>query len=145
MELTLERLLNSFTHLAIEEKLVNYAASASSFNTINGHTIKEYPVIFIQPRGQHTYTEDRTTYSLNLYYIDRLLSDDSNDINIYSTAIEELKHFLKKIKEQPFVLEVSDTIYFENFVDTHGKNDRVAGCYCSITVTVPNDSICYED
>lgn len=144
VQITLERLLNNLCQLAVGEKLVNYAASSASFNTINNLTVTDYPVIFIQPYGQHTYTEERTTYSLNIYFLDRLLSDDTNDIAVYSTAIEELKNYIKLIRLEDYVLRVDDYITFENFVDTHGKSDRCAGCVARVRITTPNNSTCHE-
>ena len=98
MQITLERLLYNLTNLAIKEKLVNYAAAGASFNGINGLTVRDYPLIFLQPNGQHKMEEDFTTYSLNMY-----------------------------------------------FVDTHGKNDRCAGCVAHIKIKVLNDGVCYEE
>lgn len=145
MQITLERLLYSLTNLAIKEKLVNYAAAGASFNGINSLTVRDYPLIFLQPNGQHKMEEDFTTYSLNMYFVDRLSSDDSNDVSIYSTAIEVLRNFIRKIKEQSFVVDLDDTIYVENFVDTQGKNDRCAGCVAHINIKVLNDGVCYEE
>ena len=145
MQITLERLLYSLSNLAINEKLVNYAAAGASFNILNGLTVKDYPVIFIQPQGQHKFEENFTTYSLNIFYVDRLSSDDANDIAIYSTAIEVLKNYLRKVEMQSYVVGIETVYYGENFVDTHGKSDRCAGCVMKVKIKILNEGICYED
>lgn len=98
--------------------------------------------MLIQPSGSHLWRENTTTYSLNVYYIDRLLSDNANDINIYSTAIQELKNFILKAKTLDEVITIADGVTFQNFVETEGRSDRCAGAYCNIRITVANESEC---
>lgn len=140
---TLEKILYMFSQLAINEKVVNYALAATSVSALNALTVKNYPLILLHPQGQHTYRENTTTYSINIFYIDRLLQDNENDISIFSSAIEELKNYILKIKQQEYVVDVSDTIYFENFIETEGKSDRCAGATARLQITVLNDSSCY--
>lgn len=146
MRVTLEKLLYNLCQLAIKNKLVNYAASGASFKQLNGTTVSDYPILFIQPRGQHKYYDTYTLYSFNIMYMDRLLDDDSNDVNIYSTSIEVLKNFMHQMSETEYVLGFdNESIYFENFVDTHAQNDRVAGTLLTLKIKVPNETNCYEE
>lgn len=144
MIITLEKLLYNLTELAIQENIVNFACAGASFSSINPLTIKDYPMLFIQPQGQHRLEDNYTVYSLNFYYIDRLLNDDSNSIAIYSTSIEELKNLLNKIKNEPYFIDYEGSTYFENFTETEAKADRCAGCVARVKIKIANISLCHE-
>ena len=141
----LEKLLNKLCEIAINEKLVNFACASTTLYDFNNQTVKKYAAMLFQPSGQHIWRKNTTTYSINVYYIDRLLSDNANDINIFSTAISELKNFVKKARLLDEVVSIEDNIRFQNFIEKEGMSDRCAGVYATIRITVANETECYED
>ena len=140
--MTLEYLLYSIGKAAIRNKIINYAAAGGSIYELNAETIQDYPILFASPTGQHEVRVNTTDYEISLYYLDRLLRDNSNDIQIYSTAVENLKLTLKAIEEIEGVIEISDTYTISNFTETEGMNDRVAGAFATVTITILNTSDC---
>lgn len=143
--MTLKELITAIGELAIREKLVNYSASAGSIAQLNPIPVDYYPVLFSTPSGEHTVREDTTTYTLTLTFIDRLLEDNSNDIDIYSTSIEELKNLIRGIKLINGVVDVEETYTIRNFTDTESMNDRVSGCYAMLRIIVSNETICWSE
>lgn len=140
--MNLKALLKEIGEIAINEKLVNFSAAGGSIDQLNPISIDHYPVLFQTPAGEHQVKENTTVYRIVLTYIDRLLEDSSNEIDIYSTSIEELKNIINWIKEIPEVVNVSDEYPIRNFTVTEKMNDRVCGSYAEIMVEVMNETLC---
>lgn len=140
--MTLERLLLEIGQVGIKDKLINFSCGGSSIFEINSLTIKEYPILYISPTGNHNVTENYTEFELTLYYIDRLLEDSSNDVNIHSVGIEALKNIINKIKRIDGVLDVSNEYTIILFKETEGMSDRCSGAYAQVRVTVQNGNNC---
>lgn len=143
--MTLKQLLNSISVLAINEKLVNATMAGTSIYQLNPKQIDSYPVLFQSPTGEHLVNDNTTTYEVTLYYLDRLLEDNINDIDIYSASIEELKHLVRGIETIDGVLKVEDGYRITNFADTESFDDRLAGAYTTVDITVMNNEICFEN
>ena len=83
-------------------------------------------------------------FDITFYYIDRLLEDYSNDIDIFSSAIENLQNLLNGVKTIAGVVDVEDTYTIRNFANTEKMNDRLAGAYAQVRITVAKDE-CFID
>lgn len=141
--MNLKTLLKEIGEMGYRQRLVNYSAAGTSLDQINGAEIEWYPLLFQSPTGSHTVLQNTTTYEITLYYIDRLLTDFSNDIDIFSSAIENLKNIINGIKDIPGVVEVMDNYQIRNFTNTEKMNDSLAGAYAVIRIKVINDIICF--
>lgn len=142
--MNLKTLLKEIGEMGKKQKLVNFSAAGTSLEQINGMEIKWYPLLFSSPTGIHRVYQNTTTFDITLYYIDRLLSDMSNDIDIFSSSIENLKNIINGIKDIPGVLEVEDGYEIRNFTETEKMNDSLAGAYAQIRIKVANDDLCVD-
>ena len=140
--MTLENLLYNIGNTAIKNKVINYAAAGSSIFELNAETIVDYPLLFASPTGNHEVRVNTTDYEITLYYIDRLLRDSANDVQIFSTGVEQLKLIMRMIENIDGVVEVADTYSISNFAETEKMNDSVAGAFATVTITVLNTSEC---
>lgn len=143
--MNLRILLKEIGEMAIQQKLVNFSAAGTSLDQVNGMEVEWYPLLFNSPTGSHLVYQNTTTYDITLYYIDRLLEDYSNDIDIFSSSIENLKNIINGIKDIPGVVEVNDGYTIRNFTNTEKMNDRLAGAYAQVKIKVVNDTICYDE
>ena len=143
--MTLKNLTDNISILAKNEKIINYSAAGTSIYQLNPKQIDSYPVLFQSPTGEHLVNDNTTTYEITLYYLDRLTEDNINDIDIYSAAIEELKHIVRGIETIDGVLKVADGYRITNFADTESFDDRLAGAFCTIDVTTKNNEVCFEE
>lgn len=143
--MTLRVLLKNIGELGKAQKLINYSAAGTSLDQINPMDINWYPLLFQSPTGNHTVGVDTTTYNITLYYVDRLLPDYSNDIDIFSSAIENLKNLIIGIRNLPGVLDVSDQYNIRNFTATEKMNDSLAGAYAQIRIIAENDTVCFDE
>jgi len=140
--MNLQELCRNLGEMAKAQELVNFSAAGASLGEINPLNVDWYPLFFIIPSGTHTVTDDTTRYDLTLYYIDRLLEDNTNTIDIFSSAIENLKNILTGARSIPGVVNVEDTYTIRNFMPEK-MNDRVAGAYAQVRISVENDSVCF--
>ena len=131
----LELLLNELCELAVRCNLVNYAAAGGSIYELNAETIKDYPFIFVSPTDEVEVGQSTLTYGLTLFYCDRLLSDASNDTQIYSVALDTLKNYIAQISELSYVVNVDD-YNIRIFSETHKMADYLNGAYARVRITV---------
>ena len=143
--MTLKNLLINISNLAIREKIINSSMAGTSLYSINPKNIEGYPVLFSSPTGDHLVEEYTTTFNITLFYFDRLSNGDENDIDIYSTAVEQLKSLINKIGDIEGVLKVEDGYRITNFADTETFDDRLAGAYATIDVVTDNKFLCDEE
>ena len=140
--MTLKNLLINISNLAIREKIINSAMAGTSLYSINPKNIEGYPVLFSSPTGDHLVEEYTTTFNITLFYFDRLSEGDENDIDIYSSAVEQLKSLINKIGDIEGVLKVEDGYSITNFADTESFDDRLCGGYATIDIVTDNKFLC---
>ena len=143
--MTLKNLIDKIAKLAIDQKCIQYSAAGTSIYQLNPKSVDAYPVLFQSPTGEHIVADNYTTYSITLYYLDRLTEDSINDIVIYSAAIEQLKNLVRGIETLEGVMKVEEGYRITNFNDTESFNDRLAGAFCTIEVTTVNNEICFDE
>lgn len=137
-------LINIIAKYGIGKKIINFSAAGSSIYEINGITINNYPLLFASPTGTHTVERDTTRYEITLYYLDRLLDDSSNEMDILSTGVEALKNIVWGIGELDGIVGVTESLDIRNVTETEVFNDRLAGAYVTFEVTVLNAYTCSE-
>lgn len=140
--MTLKNLLYEIAKYGIDNQIINYSAAGPSLYNLNMETIKDYPVLFASPTGSHNVSPNLTTYTITLYFIDRLTTGDENDIDILSAGVEELKNIISGIKFIEGVVDVQSDYQIINFADTQKMSDKVAGAYATIQVSTINNSTC---
>ena len=142
--MNLKQLSKYLGEMAREQKLVNYSCAGASLAEVNPISVDFYPLFMIIPSGTHQVMENTTKFSLSLYYVDRLLDDNTNTIDIFSSSIENLKNIINGAKTIDGVVGVDDIYTIRNFMPEK-MNDRVAGAYAEVRIEVINDSVCFED
>lgn len=140
--MTLEGLLYAIGQIGINDKLINFAAAGGSIYEINDLTIRDYPILYVSPTGTHRMSENYTTYQVTIFFIDRLLEDNSNGVAIHSTAVEVLKNIIKKIAVLEDVAGISDEYTIQLFTETEKMKDRCNGAYATIEIMLLNESTC---
>ena len=142
--MNLQELCKELGEMAKAQELVNFSAAGASLAEINPLQVDWYPLFFIIPSGTHTVQANTTKFDLVLYYIDRLLEDNSNTIDIFSSSIENLKNILIGARSIPGVADVEDTYTIRNFMPEK-LNDRVAGAYAQVRITCENETVCFVE
>lgn len=142
--MNLLELCRELGEMAKAQELVNFSAAGASLGELNPLDIKSYPLFYIIPSGTHTVFQDTTRFDLTLYYCDRLLEDNSNTIDIFSSSVENLKNILIGARSIPGVVDVEDTYTIRNFMPEK-MDDRLAGAYAQVRIKTINDSVCFVE
>lgn len=138
----LKILFEKIAKMGIDNELINYSIATTSLYNINFQNIEDYPVMCLMPYGTHRTTKNIISYSIALYYIDKLNRDGSNEFDILSTSIEVLKTLVKGIRDIKGVVDVVDDYNITNFTDTQRLSDKCAGAFVTLNVDVLNENSC---
>lgn len=96
----------------------------------------EYSVFGITQES-HTSSDGWMSFTLNLFFIDRLLNAGDNELEVQSHAIEVLRAILMRVGELVEVGEVRYTTFTQRF------QDLCAGAWAVVTIRTP-ESDCNE-
>ena len=96
--------------------------------------------VFAWTQGQHTgKVNGMTSFSLTLFYVDRLLEDKSNQLEIQSVGCETIGNILRQLEE--YDIEVGGyTLQTFNQRFT----DECAGVFCNVNLSVLPSAYCGE-
>lgn len=140
--MTIERLLYDISEIAIKNNLVNASYAGPSIYNVNGGTVRDYPYLFTSPTDDITVGDNTTVYGLTLYYVDRLLADSSNEVDIFSNGVETLKNIIRQLQYLDEIVEITDNPIIRLFTETQKMADACAGAYCRLEITVLNAVAC---
>jgi hypothetical protein len=88
-----------------------------------------------------TSDSESTNYNFTMFYIDRLISDGSNKINVQSIGVQVIKQILSKLFDIYPEIEISSTEYTPF---TEKFADDCAGVFCQISLSDELDAASYE-
>ncbi|MCQ2754586.1 MAG: hypothetical protein MJ231_06020 [bacterium] len=142
--MTLNQILDTISKIGINDKLVNYAGYGSSVYELNSLTIRDYPILFVSQTGDIIVYENYTEFNLTIFYIDRLLSDKSNDVEIHSSAVEVLKNIFNKIKINDNIID-AELGKIQLFTEPEKFSDKCNGAFAQLKVLAINNSVCAID
>lgn len=130
-----KRLLENLVYIAGNHKLVNSCEEGANIYKVNYMDIV-YPLVFITPQP-HILNTPLAQYNFVIYYIDRLLDDKSNRVDIHNSAIKTINDIIFEVDE----LEVTEslkpiniTVFSEKFAD------ECAGGFIEISIETENDN-----
>lgn len=136
----LYKIINTFKHISLEHPLVHRFAEGDVYTNLNEDKEKKYPVINLDI-DNITVGNNFQTVTGNLFYIDRLLDDESNRVEVQSAGMRTLQSIINKIVEEMPWNWTSQTYnpFTEKFADL------CAGVYVTFTMEVPVEEICADD
>ena len=137
--MTLAEVIKALEGIAIMQPGVNKIISSGDIYDLNEDRDAKYAV-FCATQGTHSYNYEtgENTYNFTLFYVDRLSSDESNKIDIQSTALEVLKNILRTFSQE--YDEVIPTSDFEVFTERFAAH--CAGAYTTVSInTFDNNCI----
>lgn len=137
--MTLKYLVDVIKNIALLQPNVRTATEGDIYDTLNGNANVKYSVFHIT-QNAHREQDNIDYYSFNFFYVDRLLNDYSNKLQIQSVGKELISNVLKTLDET-FETETSN-ITFQPF--TERFNDLCAGVYANVTISCVEDVSCGE-
>ena len=89
--------------------------------------------VFGITQEQHSGSQGWMTYTLNLFFIDRLLNSQDNEVQIQSHAIDVLRAIVIRMQEEG--IPVADSVRYTAF--TERFQDLCAGAWAVVTIQTP--------
>lgn len=133
--MSLKEVIVKFLNIAKKQPNIGYTGEGDIY-TLNSLPNLEYSVFFVTQQ-QHNQSEDVISYNLILYYIDRLVEDDANMLDIHSNGIIQLGNIINTFINENDDAVVNYNINFTTF--NHKFADKCAGVYATISVDVANN------
>ena len=139
--MTLFEIINKLKDIAISKPNINFVGDGDVY-TLNSLPNIDYSVFFIT-QNDHSIYQDTITYSLNLFYIDRISDSEDNVLNIQSDGMLQLTNVINTLVFSEDV-DVEGEINFVPFIQRFA--DNCAGVYCTVRFVVDNNlgSCSYE-
>lgn len=133
--MTLYDIISKFLNIAKKQPNINYVGEGDIYQ-LNSLPGIDYGVFWIT-QTDHNQDEDTITYNLTLYYVDRLLNDGSNRLQVQSTGIVMLGNIINNFNEQNTDVEIMYDISYSTF--THRFTDDCAGVFAQVSIKVDNN------
>ena len=140
--MTLQDLAWSLGQVAVHHNAVNGFYGCSSIGQLNTEQLT-YPALALVPSGDIIQRNGFSEYNMTFYVVDRLLTDNANDFDIYSFSVETLKNFFKQLKALPGMIKVTDEPVIRLFHNER-NNDRVCGAYATVALSLEDIVTCTD-
>lgn len=138
--MTLYNLIDKLKMLALKHPNIGSAEEGSIYDIMNSSKEHKYATVVIT-QGTHSDDETYDYYNLNLFYVDRLVSDmDSNRLEIQSLGKSMLQNIIKAFVDE-FDAEC-DRIEYHPFTERFA--DECSGVYATLTISIVKDYNCSE-
>ena len=138
--MTLKEAIKVIEVVASQQPSVNMIVENDVFR-LNAKADARYGV-FAWLQGQHSASIDSNTLSLQFtfFYVDRLIEDKSNQLEIQSVGIQTLDNILRKLDD--LGMWVPNNYTFQAF--NQRFLDECAGVFTNVTIDIPISSVCPE-
>lgn len=135
--MTLAKLIEGIKAVAMSQPAVKMIVDNDIFK-LNAIPDAKYGVFsFVQ--GNHRSGEDEDTYRFTFYFVDRLVEDGSNEIEVQSVAKSTLDNIMRTLSDQMGVEVWEVTPFTQRF------SDMCAGAFCTAVLDVPVDYTCFDE
>lgn len=133
--MTLQDIIKNLKDIALKQHNINYANEGDVY-MLNSLPNLDYGVFFVT-QTNHSQSVNTVTYNLTLYYIDRLLTDESNKLQIQSNGIIVLGNIINIFNQKYDDVEIVYDITYNTF--THQFADACAGVYATVQIIADNE------
>lgn len=138
--MNLKELTNLLKINSISKKSVNEFNEGDVYENLNSGEHKYGNINFTINSVEHT--ENTMLINCYLFYIDRLLEDNSNKLDIWTTGVNTLKQVLESSKSVADFFDYSQ-LTFTTF--TEKFSDLCAGVYATVQIEVLDGGTCDEE
>lgn len=139
--MTLYEVIDNLKNIAIAKNNINYVGDGDIYK-LNSTPDIAYSVFFIT-ENTHNIDIDTNTYSLNLFYVDRLTADKDNELKIKSDGITILKDIINEFNSLYPDVSITFPIQVTTFLQRFA--DECAGAFAVLQIETDNEiGECYE-
>lgn len=137
--MTFKELVHRIEVVASKQPTINMVVENDVYR-LNNVSDARYGV-FAWLQGQHSasVTSDLQTFKFTFFYVDRLTSEQGNQIEVQSVGMQTLDNIIRTLDDMG--LDASD-FTFQAF--NQRFLDECAGVFCNVSFNVPVESSCGE-
>lgn len=135
--MTLAQMIERVKEVAMAQPAINMVVDNDVFR-LNAIPDARYGV-FAYVQGNHLTGEDEDTFRFTFFYVDRLVEDGSNEVEVQSVGKSTLDNIMRRLADDLGVREWETTTFNQRF------NDMCAGAFCNAVISVPTDYNCSEE
>ena len=133
--MTLYEVITDILNIAKQQPNINHTGEGDIYS-LNSLPNIDYSVFWVT-QTNHTQGENTVTYNLVLYYIDRLLPDASNRLQIQSQGMLVLNNIINIYNQMNPDIQIEYDINYTTF--THRFTDDCAGVFANVTIISDNE------
>ena len=139
--MTLYELVRKIERIASAQPSINMIVE-NDIDKLNAVGEAQYGVFaFVQGQHSTSANSDWMTYSLTLYYIDRLTEDDSNLLEVQSVGVQTLDNIVRILAQDDPHISVGNYT-FQPF--SHSFTDECAGVYITVSIQALRCGMCAD-
>ena len=140
--MTLKEIFDGLNEIAKKQPSIHEIINNGNIYTLNEEGTFKFGV-FCAVQDVHQFDVEKSSinYRFFLYYVDRLKSDQSNKIDVQSTAINVLKNIIGTFLEK-YDVDLAAQVDFTPF--TQSFRQLCAGAYAAVSFKVYDDN-CVDD
>lgn len=127
--MTLQRIINEILGIAKKQPNINHVGCGDIYS-LNTLPNIDYSVFYIT-QTNHTQNQNTVTYNLVLYYVDRLVNN--NTLQVQSQGMLVLNNIINILNNSLDEVEVDYNINYTTF--THRFADDCAGVFANLKIT----------
>lgn len=131
--------IKTIEEVALSQPAVNTIVEQDVYGLNDTPNIKYGVFAWLQNNHNGNIAEGSFRYSFTLFYVDRLLDDKSNMLEVQSVGVSVLTNILRTLFDGGWdISEYSVKTFNERFTDD------CSGAFADVTISVPLESICAE-
>lgn len=134
--MTLVQIIERIKAVAMSQPTIKMVVDNDVFR-LNAIPDAKYGV-FAYLQGNHRSGQDEDVFRFTFFYVDRLVENGSNEVEIQSVAKSTLDNIMRTLADDLGVEEWETTTFNQRF------NDMCAGAFCTAAISVPVDFTCSD-
>lgn len=138
--MTLKQIIGTIEEVASSQPSVNMIIRNDVFRLNSKPDARYGAFAWLQRAHEGRIDSDTMTWGFTFFYVDRLVSDRSNEVEIQSVGCQVLDNIIRELDRRGLC---SDSYVLQTFNQRFA--DECAGVFCNLSLEVPLDSLCPED
>lgn len=140
--MTLLETINAINAVAGSQPNINTIVRSGNVFDLNTDNCTVRYSAFCLQQEPHVQEGNFIDYRFTLFYVDRLMGDRRNKLEIHSTGIRVLQNIIRGLQELDAVDTSDEQITYTTFTERFAS--ECAGVYCSVRVSSTVE-VCYDE
>lgn len=132
--MTLKDIINKIIEIADAYPNVNYTHVGNVYDINHNQDVEFSAFVLTQQQHQILQQEQKVKYQFNLFYVDRLTSDESNRLDVQTSGFQCINYIVNALEEYGIL---TDNYVIHTFNERF--NEYCSGVYATVYISLPVD------